>query len=54
MLVAMNQHVNNTQDVGSFLSVTLATCLVLIKRNFDRFVVSAKKEIFNTFKKPTG
>jgi hypothetical protein len=40
MLVRMSQHVNNAQDTGSFLSVTFASCLVKIKRNFDKFIVS--------------
>ena len=38
MLVRMSQHVNNAQDTGSFLSVTFASCLVKIKRNFDKFI----------------
>ncbi|XP_052078760.1 exocyst complex component 1-like isoform X1 [Mytilus californianus] len=38
MLVRMSQHVNNAQDAGSFLSVTFASCLVKIKRNFDKFI----------------
>ncbi|CAE1251875.1 EXOC1 [Acanthosepion pharaonis] len=38
MLVRMSQHVINTQDTGSFLSMTFANCLVKIKRNFDRFI----------------
>jgi len=40
MLVRMSQHVSNTQDTGSFLSVTFASSLVKVKRNFDKFVVS--------------
>ncbi|ESO07376.1 hypothetical protein HELRODRAFT_76461 [Helobdella robusta] len=40
MLVRMSGHVLLTEDVGSFLSKTFATCLVQIKRNFDRFVDS--------------
>ncbi|XP_033743453.1 exocyst complex component 1-like isoform X1 [Pecten maximus] len=38
MLVRMSQHVNKAQNTGSFLSVTFASCLVKIKRNFDRFI----------------
>ncbi|XP_052794557.1 exocyst complex component 1-like isoform X2 [Mya arenaria] len=38
MLVRMSEHVTNTQDTGSFLSVTFASSLVKIKRNFDKFV----------------
>ncbi|XP_064636465.1 exocyst complex component 1-like isoform X2 [Lineus longissimus] len=38
MLVRMSQHVVNAQDTGSFLSMTFASCLVQVKRNFDRFV----------------
>ena len=40
MLVRMSQHVTHTQDAGSFLSVTFASSLVKVKRNFDKFVVS--------------
>ena len=40
MLVRMSQHVANTQDSGSFLSVTFASSLVKVKRNFDKFIVS--------------
>ncbi|KAJ8297513.1 hypothetical protein KUTeg_024044 [Tegillarca granosa] len=45
MLVRMSQHVNNAQDTGSFLSVTYASCLVKIKRNFDRFIQNQIKAI---------
>nr|XP_022323454.1 exocyst complex component 1-like isoform X3 [Crassostrea virginica] len=38
MLVRMSQHVNNAQDAGSFLSLMFASCLVKIKRNFDKFI----------------
>ncbi|XP_053398468.1 exocyst complex component 1-like isoform X2 [Mercenaria mercenaria] len=38
MLVRMSEHVTNTQDAGSFLSVTFASSLVKVKRNFDKFV----------------
>ncbi|XP_052825390.1 exocyst complex component 1 [Octopus bimaculoides] len=47
MLVRMSQHVINTQDAGSFLSMTFANCLVKTKRNFDRFIqnkITAIKE----------
>lgn len=47
MLVRMSQHVINTQDTGSFLSMTFANCLVKIKRNFDKFIqnqITAIKE----------
>ena len=40
MLVRMSQHVNNAQDTGSFLSVIFGSCLVKVKRNFDKFIVS--------------
>ncbi|XP_063416017.1 exocyst complex component 1-like [Mytilus trossulus] len=39
MLERMSQHVNNAQDAGSFISVTFASCLVKIERNFDNFFV---------------
>lgn len=39
MLVRMNQHVTSTQDSGSILSVTFASSLIKVKRNFDKFVV---------------
>ncbi|XP_052277522.1 exocyst complex component 1-like isoform X2 [Dreissena polymorpha] len=45
MLVRMNEHVANTQDAGSFLSVTFASSLVKIKRNFDKFVQQQIKTI---------
>ena len=40
MLVRTSQHVTNTQDSGSFLSVTFASSLVKVKRSFDKFIVS--------------
>ncbi|ESO90675.1 hypothetical protein LOTGIDRAFT_233685 [Lottia gigantea] len=40
MLVRMGQHVINTQDVGSFLSMTFGNCLVKVKRNFDKYIQS--------------
>lgn len=40
MLVRMGNHVINAEDTGSFLSKTFGTCLVQIKRNFDKFIVS--------------
>ncbi|XP_062594692.1 exocyst complex component 1-like [Saccostrea cucullata] len=45
MLVRMSQHVNNAQDAGSFLSVMYASCLVKIKRNFDKFISNQIKTI---------
>ncbi|XP_060579982.1 exocyst complex component 1-like isoform X2 [Ruditapes philippinarum] len=45
MLVRMSQHVTNTQDAGSFLSVTFASSLVKVKRNFDKFVLLQIKAI---------
>ncbi|KAL4230853.1 Exocyst complex component 1 [Mactra antiquata] len=45
MLVRMSQHVTNTQDTGSFLSVTFASSLVKVKRNFDKFVQMQIKAI---------
>ncbi|KAK3099143.1 hypothetical protein FSP39_000104 [Pinctada imbricata] len=38
MLVRMSQHVNNAQDTGSFLSVIFGSCLIKVKRNFDKFI----------------
>ncbi|ELT89930.1 hypothetical protein CAPTEDRAFT_229168 [Capitella teleta] len=38
MLVRMGNHVINAEDTGSFLSKTFGTCLVQIKRNFDKFI----------------
>ncbi|XP_074649870.1 exocyst complex component 1-like [Tubulanus polymorphus] len=38
MLVRMNQHVSNTQDAGSFLSMIFGSSLIHIKRNFDKFI----------------
>ena len=46
MLVRMSQHVVNTQDAGSFLSVTFASSLVKVKRNFDKFIVSYRDYIY--------
>ena len=40
MLVRMSQHVSKAQDKGSFLSKTYGQGLIVIKRNFDTFVVS--------------
>ena len=40
MLVRMSEHVINAEDTGSFLSKTFGNCLVQIKRNFDKFIVS--------------
>ncbi|XP_048772233.1 exocyst complex component 1-like isoform X2 [Ostrea edulis] len=45
MLVRMSQHVNKSQDTGSFLSVMFASCLVKIKRNFDKFISNQIKAI---------
>lgn len=45
MLVRMSQHVANTQDAGSFLSMSFASSLVKVKRNFDRFVQTQIKQI---------
>lgn len=45
MLVRMSQHVTNTQDTGSFLSVSFASSLVKVKRNFDKFVMLQIKQI---------
>lgn len=45
MLVRMSQHVNNAQDTGSFLSLMFASCLVKIKRNFDKFIANQIKAI---------
>ena len=39
MLVRMGNHVLKAEDTGSFLSKTFASCLIQIKRNFDRYVV---------------
>jgi hypothetical protein len=45
VLVRLGQHVMSAQDTGSFLSVTFATLLVQVKRNFDRFMTAQKKSI---------
>jgi hypothetical protein len=39
MLVRMGNHVMKAEDTGSFLSKTYGNCLVMIKRNFDKFLV---------------
>lgn len=38
MLVRLTQHVMSAQDTHSFLSMTFASALVQVKRNFDRFM----------------
>ncbi|KAL5012020.1 hypothetical protein ScPMuIL_010571 [Solemya velum] len=48
MLVRMGQHVINAQDTGSFLSVTFASSLVKIKRNFDKFINNQMRSIEET------
>lgn len=45
MFVRMSQHVNNTQDAGSFLSIMFASCLVKVKRNFDKFIANQIRAI---------
>ncbi|KAH8235167.1 hypothetical protein KR032_009407 [Drosophila birchii] len=38
VLVRLTQHVMSAQDTHSFLSMTFASALVQVKRNFDRFM----------------
>lgn len=38
VLVRLTQHVMSAQDTHSFLSMTFASALVHVKRNFDRFM----------------
>ena len=38
VLVRLTQHVMSAQDAHSFLSMTFATALVQVKRNFDKFM----------------
>lgn len=38
VLVRLSQHVMSAQDARSFLSMTFASALVQVKRNFDRFM----------------
>ncbi|CAH1777406.1 unnamed protein product, partial [Owenia fusiformis] len=45
MLVRMSQHVLHAQDTGSFLSKSFASCLISIKRNFDKFIQSQIRSI---------
>jgi exocyst complex component 1 len=48
VLVRLGQHVMLAQDTGSFLSVTFATLLVQVKRNFDKFMTAQRKSIEET------
>ncbi|XP_041359925.1 exocyst complex component 1-like isoform X2 [Gigantopelta aegis] len=45
MLVRMSQHVINTQDMGSFLSLIFGNCLIKVKRNFDNHILAHIKGI---------
>lgn len=38
VLVRLSQHVMSAQDAHSFLSMTFASALIQIKRNFDKFM----------------
>lgn len=38
VLVRLTQHVMSAQDAQSFLSMTFASALVQVKRNFDKFM----------------
>lgn len=41
MLVRFSQHVMKAEDTGSFLSITLGTCLHRVKSGcFDKYIVS--------------
>ena len=42
MLVRMSQHVINNQDMGSYLGKTFGNCLIKVKRNFDKYIVSKR------------
>ncbi|XP_065352705.1 exocyst complex component 1 isoform X1 [Cloeon dipterum] len=48
VLVRLGQHVMLAQDTGNFLSVTFATLLVQVKRNFDKFMTAQIKSIEET------
>jgi hypothetical protein len=45
VLVRLTQHVMSAQDAHSFLSMTFATALVQVKRNFDRFMQTQMQSI---------
>lgn len=38
VLVRLTQHVMSAQDAQSFLSMTFASALIQVKRNFDKFM----------------
>ncbi|KAJ9582030.1 hypothetical protein L9F63_003613 [Diploptera punctata] len=48
VLVRLSQHVMSAQDTGSFLSMSFASALVQVKRNFDRFMQAQLKSIEET------
>jgi hypothetical protein len=48
VLVRLSQHVMSAQDTGSFLSMSFASALVQVKRNFDRFMQAQLKSIEDT------
>lgn len=45
VLVRLSQHVMSAQDTGSFLSMSFASALVQVKRNFDRFMQAQLRSI---------
>jgi len=48
VLVRLSQHVMSAQDTGSFLSMSFASALVQVKRNFDRFMQAQVRSIEET------
>ena len=48
VLVRLSQHVMSAQDTGSFLSMSFASALVQVKRNFDRFMQAQLKSVEET------
>ncbi|XP_034249053.1 exocyst complex component 1 isoform X2 [Thrips palmi] len=48
VLVRLSQHVMSAQDTGSFLSMSFASALVQVKRNFDRFMQAQLRSIEDT------
>lgn len=48
VLVRLTQHVMSAQDAHSFLSMTFASALVQVKRNFDKFMNTQLQSIIES------
>jgi len=48
LLVRLSQHVMSSQDTGSFVSMTFANGLVLVKRKFDNFMDTQMRSVVET------